>query len=377
MKRLLSASFIIFVSTFFTLIVLEVSFRLVEGIPLNKLENQVYKQRNLLGITDQNIYNPLVGWSLAPHRQSSMMTTGEHGIRMNAATITAIKKGGVLAVGDSFTAGSEVQDHEAWPAVLEKIINQPVINAAAGGYGADQIILRAEEMMPHTQPTTIIISYFIGSIDRATYKTYGGGNKPFFVFENGTLVHKNNPVPPLQASREDIGTARFIFGYSYLIDYLMSQHLPSYWLEIYNKANGYSEITEYLATTYAPFLWSAINNIDNDKVKIACGLLERIKHKADTKNIRLIFLIQFGIGQIVQWEQQPGYSKMVEECAKEMPIDTFNTWDYFKNMEDKDDPEKIKKLAMMHGANNIYGHHSPLGNRLLAEEIARQFFQNY
>ena len=157
----------------------------------------------------------------------------------------------------------------------------------------------------------------------------------------------------------------------------MSQHLPSYWLEIYNKVHGYSEITEYLATTYTPLLWSAINSIDNDKVKIACGLLERIKHKTDPQNIRLIFLIQFGIGQIVQWEQQPDYSKMVEACAKEMSIETFNTWDYFKNMEDKNDPEKIKKMAMMHGENNIYGHHSPLGNRLLAEEITRQFFQNY
>lgn len=63
----------------------------------------------------------------------------------------------MIAVGDSFTAGSEVADAETWPAQLERLIDGPVINAGVGGYGTDQMILRSESLLPVLQPSAVVV----------------------------------------------------------------------------------------------------------------------------------------------------------------------------------------------------------------------------
>ena len=55
--------------------------------------------------------------------------TLEHGVRVNRTGETTLRTGGILAVGDSFTAGSEVHDHESWPAQLERMLKKPTCGA--------------------------------------------------------------------------------------------------------------------------------------------------------------------------------------------------------------------------------------------------------
>jgi hypothetical protein len=58
---------------------------------------------------------------------------GDEGIRMSSHQRTPVEPGAILLVGDSFGAGSEVDDPDSWPAQLERKIGTRVLNAAVGG----------------------------------------------------------------------------------------------------------------------------------------------------------------------------------------------------------------------------------------------------
>src|SRR5262249_13770867 len=71
-------------------------------------------------------YDSLLGWRLRPYVVSSWLNTIEHGIRSNGGPDQKAQQGGVLAVGSSFTIGSDVNDAEAWPPQLEQLSAWPV-----------------------------------------------------------------------------------------------------------------------------------------------------------------------------------------------------------------------------------------------------------
>ena len=110
-----------------------------------------------------NEYHPVVGWVHKPNLSfnadsaESSFTTGEFGVRMNEAKILPVPRGAVLAVGNSFTEGAEVGDRGSWPASLERTLGEPVVNAGIGGWAADQIVLRAEELMSELSPKAIML----------------------------------------------------------------------------------------------------------------------------------------------------------------------------------------------------------------------------
>src|SRR5262249_44295496 len=115
------------------LVIAEVGFRVAAGRPVFKLASwraeRVASER--LG-EFKAIPDAVRGWVPRPwsHHEDGY-TTIDHGVRQNFGEKT-IRTGAALAVGDSFTEGWEVKDHESWPALLEKKIGMPVINAGVG-----------------------------------------------------------------------------------------------------------------------------------------------------------------------------------------------------------------------------------------------------
>ncbi len=137
----------------------------------------------------------------------------------------------ILAIGDSFTFGDEVEDGESWPARLEARLNAPVLNAGVGAYGIDQAVLRGEQLLDTYHPGVVILPVISDNINRTefSYYPYGRGAKPYFLLDHDTLTLRNDPVSPAKMPVR-FGGARHLLGYSHVAGIVFSRLAPSWWL---------------------------------------------------------------------------------------------------------------------------------------------------
>jgi hypothetical protein len=104
----------------------------------------------------------------------------------------------VLALGSSFTTGSEVNDDETWRAHLQQLTGWNVKNAGQGEYQAEQIALLAEQLMPIINAYDLIPSTIIGT-DHASYAR----PKQHFTIENGELDVQGPPASHSELREHD------------------------------------------------------------------------------------------------------------------------------------------------------------------------------
>jgi hypothetical protein len=133
-------------------------------------------------------------------------THGPDGLRFSGERQEAVPDGGpILAVGDSFTYGDEVDDLDTWPAQLQRLTGLRVMNGGVTGYGFDQIVLRAEQLAEKYRPSVIIVSFIEHDILRVEWRRLWGRDKPWFAIEGDQLVLKGVPVsdrrPPTTIGR--------------------------------------------------------------------------------------------------------------------------------------------------------------------------------
>jgi hypothetical protein len=284
------------------LVILEIGLRIVNGLPAVPDRNLIVERAHIVDLNNLAAakYDPVLGWvhrenlRFGPDSPNDSFTTGEYGVRMNQPKIRTVPSNAILAVGDSFTAGSEVGDAQSWPAQLEREIGLPVVNAAVGGWGADQIVVRAEQLIPKLTPRLIIVSFFSGNPQRNQYSLYGGMSKSYFKVDNGTLVPMNLPVPKPTGPGASLSLLQRIFGYSYLVDFTMS-HLG---------IESWFQVAIYI-------------KVPVDYIRVTCLLLDRLKREADAKDIRLIFLMQFGGSEISLLDRRPADAVSVARARVE------------------------------------------------------------
>jgi hypothetical protein len=100
----------------------------------------------------------------------------------------------VLIVGDSLTYGSEADDHEVWPTILQSLNeNIQVFNFAVGGYGIDQMYLMLERTIHDFKPDLVIFAYVSDSLHRSMLK-FRGFRKPYLETGGGRIRITNVPV---------------------------------------------------------------------------------------------------------------------------------------------------------------------------------------
>lgn len=339
------------------LIIMEIGFRAVNGLPFWPIENHIAKDRALLRTQTANRYHEDLGWVLKPGISSNpndpetSFTTGDHGVRMNSGEAKPVPTGAILAVGDSFTAGSEVGDRHSWPAHLERLLQEPVVNAGVGGWAADQIVLRAEELAPVLKPHTIVVSFLADDILRSGFRVYGSANKPWFdIGANGELVRHNKPVPVFSGKPSE--TSFSLFGYFHLVTFMMDRVGLGTWLRRgdENIKNG------------------------NNPVAVSCKLLERAQKTFSAQNIRMIFLLQHGGDERHDRTSQKPHADEVIACARKAGIETIDTWPPLLEEYKKGFPS-YKKLFVMHDNDRLYGHMSSSGNALIAKLVADELKQ--
>jgi len=115
----------------------------------------------------------------------------------------------VLALGDSFTFGHAVEAAEAWPAVLEGLLNArggpryEVVNAGVGGYGTGQELLLYEELESRVEPDLVVVGFAVVNdvLDNlCIYAERFKADSPCF-HQEGSRLTLTPPRPPAQADR--------------------------------------------------------------------------------------------------------------------------------------------------------------------------------
>jgi hypothetical protein len=333
------------------LLAIELGYRLVAGLPLLKLANWRTEHVVMVNLGElKAIPDPVLGWT---NKSSSYnedgYTTIEHGVRKNFDE-TTIRTGGMLAAGDSFTEGWEVKDHESWPALVEKLTSVPVINAGTGGYGADQTILRAEQMLPIVRPKILLIGFHEIAITRAGHTVFGAP-KPYFTLDNGELrYHPAKFVEP--HDKNTIGWMaaygiREALGYSAFADYLLSRLNPNFWhgdpdRDLYQRSGA-------------------------DEVAITCALLKRLKNRADQDGIHMMLILQYYATLILESDRPGPHSQAVAACARDIGIRVVDQFASLHAIVAVGGPTIIRDYYWFY--DGIFGHMTAKGNEHAANLI--------
>ena len=351
MKRALSSTLnfaIVLLSVVLVLFILELVLRVRKG-ELTQTDNLLFKSHNFqpdrLSVGYPEQVDPNLGWVPKPQirgvdrSSGSPVQTLENGIRSNGGQpINGSHR--ILAIGDSFTWGEQVSDNETWPAYLQQNTHTPVVNAGVSGYGIDQAVLRGEALFYSIKPTHVILSFIGNDIIRCGWSKAWGMQKPFFTVSNNGLELKNVPVPEHKVIPPKLDPLRDFLGRSYLANALMIRVNPSYWL----ADLGYT--FELVEPRYE---------------EVACLLLKRLK-KAGEK-------LKFDILVVAQYEESLSrddltLTKNLLTCAEKTGLKTLDLLPLMEEMRKKGEAEYTSFINW---------HHTAIGNKLVAEQIAKHF----
>jgi hypothetical protein len=344
----LSGLLLICASTILAFVVIELGYRLHSHRPVLALDDWRIGGIVYRTFGDRGTFDPVLGWVPREEYESDTYNTLDHGIRRNFCE-RGIRTGGILAVGDAFTAGGmEVPDGETWPAHLERIMGVPVLNAGVDGYAADQSVIRAEQLLPLVEPKTLVVGLVGEAIARVGLSAYGT-TKPYHTLKEGRLAY-HAPSRLVVASEKDppdwLTGARHVLGRSAVLDVVLSRLAPDYW---YGRAGA-----------------EVVQKVDNDPVGVTCALFERLKKRADTGRVRMLLLMQHA-RQTVAGNAEPGAdARMVLACAGALAIEVV---DQFKGLRAValSNPGALDDIYLQ---NSGYGQMSSEGNRDAAELVA-------
>ena len=274
--RLIESVAIIIAATLGYLAIGELALRVALRAPLTDWHD--FRHERAAGTINNAVeYDSLLGWRLKSFIKSEGFNTLDHGFRSNGGTDAKALPGGVLAVGSSFTAGSEVIDDQSWPAHLEQLIGRNVNNGGQGGYQADQIVLWAEQLLPLIHPQVVVVDLIPGTIIGTGYAS-SGWPKPYFTIENDKLAIHNSPVPQSQAAGSDRRSIKWYLGHFAALDQFMAAFFANFWFTV----DGNSFVT-----------------IETDEISVTCRLLARLKQKTDAADVRLLIYLQYGGLEVV------------------------------------------------------------------------------
>jgi lysophospholipase L1-like esterase len=337
MRRLFAGLSISVITLLLCFIILEFVIRFSTG-SLSEWRNYATDPGNLVKVTSGIDFDSEIGWVLKKDRPD--LGFGPWGNRVHKAASGASGTP-ILAVGDSFTYGSEVEADESWPAQLEQKIRIPIINAGVGGYGIDQAVLLAERLARQIKPRMILLSFIPNDIARTKMSIFSGATKPFYRIVNGKLQPQNLPLEPYKASVWFAG-AKAIFGYSKLIDWV-------------TQRVGIND--QWRAARFE------IKYENADDIGISCAFMERLSKIGPPAVV---------IGQHGWTDFTPDGKYGVDllnavlDCAKQAGIRVVRTWPPLRAAL----PDQLSEVYNRYYVSGT-GHMTKLGNTIVAEEIAK------
>jgi hypothetical protein len=286
-------------------------------------------------------YDPLLGYrpSAGAHGTdnvwSTLLTIDADGLRENGAPRPSGRP--ILALGDSFTFGDEVDDGDTWPARLERRLGRPVLNGGVFGYGIDQMVLRGEQLLagPAAAADVVILSVFPEDVLRCEF-SYRYAWKPYFALDHGGLVLYDVPVPQPHQGRPGESFWRRALRNSFLADRVLRRIDPDGW--------GVPDSVR----------------AHHDGAEVALRLLDRLIDGVRSERRALLL--------VTQWSPsaQMGQVRQLVARAHERGVTVVELG---KVLEPIVRMHEIGAVFYDHGEAGV-GHMNPNGNRVAAEAIA-------
>lgn len=335
--------------TVISLLATEIGFRSANGTLLDTtlLTTEVRKAEN-----DASKYwiryDPLLGW--IPNQGTrivgrSTVTVGPDTLRVHGSRNQFAQRRPILAVGDSFTFGNDVNDDESWPAYLEQALSRTVLNGGVSGYGFDQTVLRAEMLTPKFDPELLIVGFIPDDLRRSKL-SIRLNPKPYFVLEENQAILRNIPVP----LRDGIGKVRkldwfrSIGGYSHAIDFFMRRIDLSYWLD-----------APIVLAEWGPL---AVGGSEG-AIELNCVILDRLlKLRSERRKILLVAQHEYFLS-----EEERYMARSFLDCAAKKGFDSLDLYTYLRGVRDN---------SWYDFANMYTGHMTAFGNSSVATKIAEK-----
>jgi hypothetical protein len=148
-------------------------------------------------------YHPVRGWALAPNLRARQVFRGKilnsnsRGVRgpVEYPYARVPGKHRILILGDSYTFGDEVSDHETYSSYLAAMLpNSEVLNLGIHGYGHDQMLLYFTEEGAKYRPDVVILGYVWFDQYRNVLMFNDFAKPRYQVTSNGLRV-TNVPIP--------------------------------------------------------------------------------------------------------------------------------------------------------------------------------------
>ena len=266
-------------------------------------------------------YDQELGWDLQPGASGLLagkpITISADGTRQHT---TATKEGSgtaILAIGDSYTEGYAVADDETWPAHLERDTGRRVLAAGVRDYGLDQMVLKAERLVPTVRPGTVVLAFIASDIDRTGRAVRNMRHKPYFVATGEGLELRNVPVPTTPVTGP-FTLVRRIFGRSYLLHFIM------------NRLGAYE-------------LWhgDTVETGENADL-VSCRLMDRFAALIRHEKVEAL-VVAFPRYEDWAWPRngktQHRRVAAVLDCANKAGLQTLNTYEAFEKAGVAQDPE--------------------------------------
>jgi lysophospholipase L1-like esterase len=320
------------------LVVCEFGLRIAQDV--SPFDDSNFRDRDPFRVKKTVRYDPQLGWVLKDNLNRPDLHTVAYGIRRNSPAQNGLRPGHGVAVGASITEGFALGDADTWPAQLEALTGEPVDNAGVIGYGLDQMVLRAEQLIPIDRPQLVLLGIGTPNIEWMQSNAVRGASKPFFTIDGGVLAIHNVPVPETKRSLSE--RIKDILGYSALIDYVMSRLDPAGW--------------------YPPIRRDGRGSFD--PIAVSCRLIERLKAELDERKARAVVVIEPQWREVASTTPTPELDRVVQ-CARQagLPVaDTLAAW----RAEYQADPQRVTR----YWEKGQHRHLTAAGSRRVAEIVA-------
>lgn len=143
-------------------------------------------------------HDPNLGWDLDIN--GDRIRGNRHYLPMPAENVLRF-----VAIGDSFTYGTDVKTNESYPAQLERRIQgAEVINMGVPGYGVDQATLKYLEHGRQLNPHIVILGIFPEDYERTSLPFFAYAKPYFRKGADGNYHLLNHPVPAPAAELQRI-----------------------------------------------------------------------------------------------------------------------------------------------------------------------------